>query len=384
MKIQTILCAPDSFKESMSASQACDAMEKGILSVDSNIEVIKVPMADGGEGTVDALVSSTRGRIFNVKVHDPLGRIIESKYGVLGDGETAVIEMAAASGLELLNEEEKNPYLTTTFGTGELILDALDKGVKKFLIGIGGSATNDGGTGMLEALGVRFLDKDNNCLKMNGQRLIDIHKIDISSLDKRLKDVKIDVACDVTNTLCGFEGASYVYGPQKGANQEMVEVLDQYLKHYAGIIKKDLNKDVLNISGGGAAGGLGVAMSAFLNANLKKGIDLVIQYSNLEEKLIDVDLVFTAEGKIDFQTRFGKTPVGVSMLAQKYNIDCVGFGGKVDIEKDALKDLGMSHLIKITPDDMDLKDALKNGEKNLEKSVAIYLETIIDAEESKL
>lgn len=368
-----ILCAPDSFKESMSAKEACDAMERGIKRFDSTIDVIKVPMADGGEGTVDALVSSTNGKFIYSSVLDPLGRKIESKYGILGDGITAVIEMASASGLELLKNHEKNPYLTSTYGTGQLILNALDKGVKKFLIGIGGSATNDGGTGMLQALGVRFFDKDKQLLKMNGLALKEIDHIDLSQLDKRLKEVEIDVACDVSNTLCGLEGASFIYGPQKGASPEMVEVLDQALKHYADIIEKDFGLNVLSIVGGGAAGGLGVALSAFLNAHLQKGIELVTKYSNLEGKLKDVDLVFTAEGKIDAQTRFGKTPVGVSKTALNMAIPCIAFAGKVDVKNDAFIDLGIMDIIQITANDVDLETALKEGASNLEKSVYKYM-----------
>ncbi len=375
MKNLTILCAPDSFKESMTAKQACDAMEKGIHQIYPEIKVIKVPMADGGEGTVDALVHSSHGQFVHVNVHDPLDRMIQSKYGLLGDKETAVIEMAAASGLELLDAKERNPYLTSTYGTGELILDALDKGVKKLLIGIGGSATNDGGSGMLEALGVRFYDKNNQVLKMNGKALKDVEKIDIKHIDSRLKDVQIDVACDVSNTLCGIEGASYIYGPQKGANCEMVENLDKYLKHYAEIIKKDLKMNVLDIKGGGAAGGLGVALFAFMNAKLQKGIDLVIKYSDLENKLKDVDLVLTAEGKIDHQTRFGKTPVGVSLCALRHNIKTIAFAGKVAVEKDEFMDCGMIDIYQITPNNIDLETALKEGQKNLEKTVSNFMKT---------
>ena len=373
MKNLTILCAPDSFKESMSAALACDAMERGLHRFNPEINVIKVPMADGGEGTVAALVHSNNGEFISIDVLDPLGRMIKAQYGILGDKETAVIEMAAASGLDLLKNEEKNPYFTSTFGTGQLIIDALDKGIKKLLIGIGGSATNEGGTGMLEALGVRFLDKNAHVLKMNGLILSKLESIDISGLDKRLKDVQIDVACDVTNTLCGLKGASAIYGPQKGANQEMVEVLDQNLLHYASVIKKDLGIDVLDLSGGGAAGGLGVALSAFLNGKLQKGIDLVIQYSQLEEKLNGVDLVFSAEGKIDYQTRFGKTPVGVALAAQKHGLKTIIFGGKVEVDKNEFKDLGIIECIQISPEGLDLKTALLEGSNNLEKAVFEYM-----------
>ena len=374
MKKLTILCAPDSFKESMSAQRACEAMEKGIHKYNQKIEVIKCPMADGGEGTVDALVSATNGQNHKTFVNDPLGNRIEAKYGLLGDLKTAVIEMAEASGLEKVPVEKRNPLLTSSFGTGQLILACLDHKVEKILIGIGGSATNDGGSGMLEALGVRFLDKNNQSLHMNGNTLKEIESIDISQLDKRLKDIHIDVACDVDNTLCGDKGASAVYGPQKGASGEMVKILDSNLMHYASIIKKDLGIDVLNLKGGGAAGGLGVALSAFLNGNLKRGISLVIDYAKLEDKMKSVDLVFTGEGKMDEQTQYGKTPMGVALVAKKYQKPLIGFCGKKGDKADILLDLGFKALIQISDDRLPLEIVLKEGSNNLEKAVYSYLE----------
>lgn len=357
--------APDSFKESMTAKKAALAMEKGILAVFPDAECRIVPMADGGEGTVDSLVSMTNGEIIRTEVLGPLGEIVIAEYGLLGGCQTAVIEMASASGLELIKPEDRNPFLTTTYGTGELIKHALDKGVSRILIGIGGSATNDGGVGMLQALGASFKDEMGNELLHGGGSLDQLDSIDLSCLDERLKYVHIDVACDVTNPLIGKNGASAIFGPQKGATPEMVKKLNQNLFRYAEIIKQELGKDVAYLEGAGAAGGLGAGLMAFLNARLKKGVDLVIEYTRLEDQVKDADYVFTGEGSIDGQTLFGKTPYGVAMVAKKHSVPVVAFAGRIGKGVEPLYDSGFTAIIGILKGVTSLEEALNLGEANL-------------------
>ncbi|WP_294406695.1 glycerate kinase [uncultured Clostridium sp.] len=368
--------ATDSFKESMTSIEACDVMEKAIKKVKTDAEVIKVPMADGGEGTVEALVNATSGTFVETEVLNPLGQKIKASYGILGDKKTAVIEMAKASGIELIKREERNPLITTTYGTGQLIKHALDNGIKHLVIGIGGSATNDGGCGMLQALGVKLLDKDNNEIPFGGGSLNKIETIDVSYMYEGIKDVTFEVACDVTNPFVGPTGASYIFGPQKGADEEMVELLDNNLKHFAEKIKETLNVKIAEASGAGAAGGLGGALLAFLNAELKSGIQLVIKYTNLEEKVQGADYVFTGEGGIDGQTIFGKTPVGVSKVAKKFNIPTIAFGGRVSDDADNLFEEGIIALFSIMRGVESLDDALKNGAHNLEKTVENVVRTL--------
>lgn len=369
MKIKKVLLAPDSFKECMTAKEACIAMENGIKKVDKNIECIYVPMADGGEGTVQSLVDATGGAIYHCDVCGPMGKRVTASYGILGDGKTAVIEMAEASGLHLVKRDDRNPMKATTYGTGELIKAALDKKVSKIIIGLGGSATNDAGAGMLQALGVSLKDGDKTELSFGGGELDKLKKIDILNLDKRLLEVEIEVACDVKNFLTGKNGASYVFGPQKGADSEMVKRLDNNLKHFSNMVKVQLDKEIDEIEGSGAAGGLGGALVGFCNAKMKKGIDLVIEYSNLEEKVKDVDIVLTGEGSIDFQTKFGKTPIGVSTVSKKYNKPVIAFAGKVGEGIDELYDLGITSVIGIVPGIVTLEEALTDGSKNLESAV---------------
>lgn len=368
--------APDSFKESMTSMEACLAMEKGIKKVFKDAECIKVPMADGGEGTVDALVNATEGKFIEIELTNPLGKKIKANYGILGDGKTAVIEMAKASGIELIDRSERNPYVTTTYGTGEIIKDAVNKGIKHILIGIGGSATNDAGAGMLQALGVKLLDANKEEIAFGGVQLEKIEYIDKCKLDEFLKDVTIEVACDVTNPLVGENGASYIFGPQKGATPEMVKVLDNNLRHFALKVKESFGIDIAHVPGSGAAGGLGGALLGFLNAELRSGIELVIKYTNLEEKIKTSDYVFTGEGSIDGQTIFGKTPVGVSKLGKKYDIPVVAFAGKVDPESSNLYSEGMKSIFSIMRGVETLDDALKNGASNLEKTVESVIRII--------
>lgn len=360
--------APDSFKESMTAKEVCDAMEKGIKEADSAAEVIKVPMADGGEGTVDSLVDATQGQRVIVEVTGPLGNKISAYYGILGNGTTAVIEMAKASGLEIVEKKKRNPMITTTFGTGELIRDALDHNVKEIIIGLGGSSTNDGGSGMAQALGAKLLDQNNHQIPFGGGNLDKLDKIDISNLYSRLQDVKIILASDVTNPLIGKEGASRVFGPQKGATPEMVEKLENNLQHYAKIVKRDLNKEVALVSGAGAAGGLGAGLMAFTTCEMRRGVDIAIEVTKLEEKIRDADYVFTGEGGTDFQTKFGKTPYGVAKLGKKYHKPVISLAGYLGEGIDSLYSEGFTAIFGIIPGACDLSTALKNGPSNVART----------------
>lgn len=357
--------APDSFKESMTAKKAALAMEKGVKAVFPDAECVIVPMADGGEGTVESLVSMTNGEMIKTEVLGPLGESVMAEYGLLGEGQTAVIEMASASGLEIIRPEDRNPLLTTSYGTGQLIKHALDKGVSRILIGIGGSATNDGGAGMLQALGVSFKDDNGKELSFGGGALVRLHTIDVSGLDERIKQVKFDVACDVTNPLIGENGASAIFGPQKGATAEMVHLLDQNLSHFADVLKEQLGQDIAHLDGAGAAGGLGAGLMAFLNAELKKGIDLVIEYTGLEEQISGADYVFTGEGSIDAQTLFGKTPYGVAIVAKKYSVPVIAFAGRIGSGVESLYDNGFNAIIGILKGVTTLEEAFDSGEANL-------------------
>jgi glycerate 2-kinase len=364
--------APDSFKESMTAKQAALAMERGIRTIFPNSECVIVPMADGGEGTVEALVDGSNGTLINIEVTGPAGNKVLAEYGLIDNGKTAVIEMASASGLQLLQPHERNPLYTTTYGTGELIKDALNRGVNSLLIGIGGSATNDGGVGMLQALGVSFKDKNQNELSFGGGALSELESIDMTNLDRRLSSINIEVACDVTNPLVGERGASYIFGPQKGATPEMVKMLDQNLANLASKIHKYIGVDIAEKEGAGAAGGLGAGLMAFLNAQLKRGIELIIKYTELERKILGADFVFTGEGSIDGQTVFGKTPFGVAKIAQKHQIPVIAFAGKVGNGAEVLYEHGFTAIMGILQSVTTLDKALLTGEKNL----AITVENI--------
>ena len=322
-----ILVAPDSFKGSLTAMEVSENIKRGIHNFDSKIDVDLLPMADGGEGTVQSLVDATDGKIIEKEVTGPLGNKVEAFYGLLGDGKTAVIEMAAASGLPLVPEGKKNPLKTTTYGTGELIASALEHGVKQIIIGIGGSATNDAGVGMAQALGAEIFDAEGDQVAFGGGNLDQIEKINLKKLDSRLKNVEIMVACDVDNPLYGEDGAAYVYAPQKGADREMVEILDQNLRHFNQIVINELNKDTNQIPGAGAAGGLGAGLVAFLDAELKAGVDIVLDIIDFESRLRNVDLVITGEGMLDGQSIYGKTPVGVSRSAAKKDIPVIAVAG---------------------------------------------------------
>jgi len=367
-KNMTIVLAPDSFKESMTAKEVCEAMEKGIKKANPNIKCIKVPMADGGEGTMQSLVDATDGKVYKVKVQGPLGAEVEAEYGILGDGEVAVIEMASASGIHLVPKEKRNPMKTSTFGTGQLIKACLEHSIKKLLIGIGGSATNDGGAGMVQALGGKLLDSDGNELPLGGGELRKLAQIDLSNLDDRLKDVEVEVACDVNNPLVGEKGASYVFGPQKGATEEMVKVLDENLRHYGAKIKECLGIDIVEVPGAGAAGGLGAGLMAFLNGTLKNGLEMVVEYTKLEQKVKEADMVWTGEGSIDHQTIYGKTPYGVARVAKKYKLPVIALAGRIGDGIEPLYDSGIDAIYSIMQGVSSLEDALINGRRNVKKT----------------
>jgi glycerate kinase len=351
-----IVVAPDSFKGSLTAIEVSVAIEQGIREVFPEAEVIKIPMADGGEGTVQCLINATGGKILEEKVIGPLGDKVLAHYGFLGDKKTAVIEMAAASGLTLVPENKRNPLITTTYGTGQLIKAALDQGYRKMIIGIGGSATNDGGAGMAQALGVKLLDQEGKEVGFGGGELKKIVKIDISCMDNHLSGTKVLVASDVNNPLCGPQGASKIYGPQKGATPEVIEELDKSLAFFAELIKRDLNKEVKDIPGAGAAGGLGAGLMAFLNAELRPGIEIIIEAVKLEQAIKDADLVITGEGKIDSQTIYGKAPIGVAKIAKKYNVPVVAVAAIIEEDSQIFQSYGIDTLIQISEPPMRLSE----------------------------
>ncbi len=318
-------------------------------------------MADGGEGTVQSLVDATEGRIIKKEVVGPLGEDVEAFFGILGDGETAIIEMAAASGLPLVAEEKRDPTKTTTYGTGQLIEAALDQGCRKLIIGIGGSATNDCGIGMAQALGASFLDKDGSEVGYGGQVLKKIKRIDLSNLDPRIKDSEIEVACDVDNPLYGKNGAAYVYAPQKGANQEEVKRLDAGLKEIAKRIESELEINVNKIPGAGAAGGLGAGLVAFLNGELKPGIEIVLAATKIREIIKDINLVITGEGQIDSQTINGKTPIGVAKVAKEASCPVIAIAGSLGEGSEKVYEHGIDALFSIINRPLSLKEAQENA-----------------------
>lgn len=362
-----IVIAPDSFKESMTALEAAEQIEKGFSNVFPHADYIKIPMADGGEGTVRSLVDATNGSIIRETVTGPLGAPIEASYGISGDGKIAVIEMAAASGLQLVPKERRNPLITTTKGTGELILAAVNRGVQRIIIGLGGSATNDGGAGMAQALGVRLQDEKGEEIGPGGGPLNKVCTIDRSGLYPELKHVHIEAACDVHNPLTGEHGASAVFGPQKGATQETISMLDKNLIHFANVLKQELGKDVAKVPGAGAAGGLGAGLLAFLDAELKRGVDIVIKAVQLEEQMRYADLVLTGEGKIDTQTIYGKTPVGVAETAKRYQIPVIALAGAIEDNSDIVYEHGIDAMFSIVPKSIPLQAALANAGEFMEK-----------------
>lgn len=361
-----IIIAPDSYKESLTAMEVAEAIETGFKKIFADAEYVKLPMADGGEGTVQSLVDATEGSIVTCQITGPLGQQVEGFYGLMGDGSTAIIEMAAASGLHLVEPELRNPLVTTTYGTGELIKAALERGVKHIIVGIGGSATNDGGIGMAQALGAKLLDQQGNELGFGGGELNKLASIDLSGLDARLKEIRLEVACDVDNPLCGPKGASHVFGPQKGATPEIVATLDSNLAHYASVIKATNGRDVIDTAGAGAAGGLGAALLGLFDASLRPGIQIVMDAVNLSEVVKDADLVITGEGRIDSQTIHGKTPIGVARTAKQYDIPVIAIAGSTAKDCAVVHEHSIDAAYSVVLGATDLPTALKEAAFNVE------------------
>lgn len=362
-----IIIAPDSFKASMTASEAAAAIERGLKKILHDADIVKIPMADGGEGTVSALVASTKGRFVETKALDPLGHKITGIYGILGDDKTAVIEMAAVSGLPLVPADLQNPLNTTTYGTGELIRDALNAGCREFIIGIGGSATNDAGAGMAQALGVKFFREDASEITefMRGGLLRDVARMDTSGIHPAIAESHVTVACDVDNPLLGPHGCAHVYAPQKGATPEIAEQLDSDMAYFIDIVEKATGHSVRDVPGAGAAGGLGAGLMAFLNAELKPGIELVLNASEFPNRISGADMIITGEGKLDYQTAFGKTIAGVTSAARQKDIRVIALAGTIE-PSPKLYEIGLLSYFSICPGPMHLADAIRNGPELLE------------------
>jgi glycerate 2-kinase len=363
-----IVVAPNAFKGSMTAHQAAEAIRKGILRVCPDCEVIEIPVADGGDGLMEVATDALGGIICNTVVHGPKMQVVSSSFGWVKESKLAVIEMANASGLAILAEAERDPTETTTFGTGELITAALDKGAERIIVGLGGSATCDGGIGMASALGYRFLDQEGKEVLPRGKSLSDIVSIDTSKVDKRLKRILFEGVCDVTNPLTGTDGASYVYSPQKGASPEQVKELDKGLSNLADVIKKEFGIDVLDLQGGGAAGGLGAGLHCFLGGRLQKGIDLILGLVELEKKIRGADLIITGEGQIDFQTKFDKAPAGVAKIAKRHSVPCIAICGSVGEKISELYGIGINSVLSICNGPQPLQEAMENGALLLEQA----------------
>ncbi|MGY0615035.1 glycerate kinase [Vibrio sp. FJH11] len=360
-----VVIAPDSFKESLTAKQVSDAIKTGLARVWHDAEFVTVPVADGGEGTVQSLIDATQGEQVFTTVMDPLGNEVQAFYGILGDGETAVIEMAEASGLHLVPTDARDPKLTSSFGTGQLIKHALERGMQRLIIGLGGSATNDGGAGMLAALGVNFLDEAGNAIAVNGGGLVNLSSIDISGLDSRLAQCEILVACDVDNPLCGEKGASAIFGPQKGATASDVATLDNALLKFGELTEQVTGKHVLTREGAGAAGGMGAALLGYTPARLQPGIEIVLETVKLAELVADADIVFTGEGRIDHQTAHGKTPMGVAKVAKQFNLPVIALAGCVGDNFQAVYQCGIDAVFPCVPRAMSLADAMKEADTNV-------------------
>ena len=361
-----IIIAPDSFKGSLTAKEVANSIYTGLKRALPSAEYIEIPMADGGEGTMQALVDATNGKIFTKSVTGLLNTSVTAHYGILGDKETAVIEMAEAAGLQYVNDQNKNPLITTTYGVGELIKTVLDTGIRKIIIGLGGSSTNDGGAGMAQALGVKLLNLQDQELPLGGGNLNHLVRIDNSKTDPRLKNTEIILASDVTNPLTGKNGASFVFGPQKGATPEMVEELDQNLHHFAAVVRRDLNKNYENTPGAGAAGGLGFGLLTFTNATIQSGVEAVLEMTHFKEKTQNADFIFTGEGATDFQTKFGKTPYGVAKAAKEVapNSTVICLTGNIGEKVDEL--YGPIDAIFATENGAkDLKQAIKDSQHDL-------------------
>lgn len=382
--MRKIVVAIDSFKGSLSTFEAGKAIEEAAKEVYKNAEVCISPIADGGEGTVEAIISATNGEFVRTVVCNPLGDKVEATYGFIPHTKTAIIEISAAAGITLISEKERNPMNTTTFGVGEMILDAISKGCRKFLIGVGGSATNDGGVGMLQALGFEFLDENGKQVLLGAKGLKDICEIRTENAVKELRECSFCVACDVKNVLCGDDGCSAIYGPQKGATPEMIKNMDLWLGNYAQLTKEVIPNADSNIPGTGAAGGLGFALLSYLNATLKSGIELVMKETDLESHIKDADLVVTGEGRLDGQSYMGKAPIGVAKLSKKHNKSVIAFSGCVTDDAVVCNEHGIDAFFPIVRKPCTLEEAMNidNAYKNL-KDTAHQVFRLIKTYENK-
>ncbi|WP_158734809.1 glycerate kinase [Alteribacillus sp. YIM 98480] len=372
-----IVIAPDSFKGSLSAIQAAESIKRGINNVSPDLETVLVPCADGGEGTMETIVKASGGEIQNITVTGPLGEPVRSGYGLLGDKKTCVIEMATAAGLDLVDPEQLNPLSSTTYGVGELIKAALDDGYRNFIVTLGGSATNDGGAGMLQALGASLLNKDGKEIAPGGEGLKYIYRLEMSKFDKRIKECNFTVASDVQNPFVGPEGASHVFGPQKGATPTMVRKLDENMTKWADVIAQETNFRIHDMPGAGAAGGMGGALLAFFQAEIQQGIEVIVKAVNLEQALVGAEMVITGEGQVDFQTAFGKTPMGVARVAQKQGIPTVVIAGSVGNWVDNLYEHGIHAVHSMVSGPMTLNEAMDNAEKLIERSAEQIVRTVL-------
>ncbi len=371
-----IIIAPQTFKGSLTASEATDCISEAVLDIFPNSEIVKLPIADGGDGTLETLVESHKGKFIQSEILDPLGNNVIAEWGLIGD--VAIIEMARSSGLALIDPKKLDPMNSTSFGTGQLILEALNHNVRKIILGIGGSATNDCGVGVAKALGIKFLKDDGSEVSNNVEDFINIKTISMESVNSKITDIDIEVACDVTNTLCGKEGASYIYGPQKGASRHQIEILDNNLMHLSNVIKNDIGKDVLNLEGGGAAGGMGAGMVAFFSATLRPGVDIIFDTLDVEEKIAGANLIITGEGQFDISSTYNKAPTAIAKLGMKRNIPSIGISGSFGEGFEKLDEYGIvskSTLInKISDLETNIKEAkhlLKIAAKEQLKAIKI-------------
>ncbi len=363
-----IIIAPQSFKGSLTAKEATNIILDSAKSVFPNAELVGLPIADGGDGTLETIIDATNGELINSNVKGPDNKIVEASWGLFNsekNEKTAIIEMARASGLAMLDPNNLDPFNSTTFGTGELIINAVKNGAKKIILGIGGSATNDCGIGVAKAVGIKFLDSKKNEIDNNVANFSKIHEINLNNFNPELKNIKFEVACDVTNTLCGIEGASYIYGPQKGASIDDIKILDKNLLHIGNLIEKELNLNVLNLKGGGAAGGLGAGMVAFFGATLRPGVDIIFDTLNVEEKIKDADLIITGEGQFDISSTYNKAPTAIAKLGKKYNIPAIGISGSFGEGFDKLDEFGILSKSTLINKISTLDDNIKNADNLL-------------------
>ena len=359
-----IIIAPQSFKGSLTAKEATKIISDCARNIFPESDLIGIPIADGGDGTLETIIDATNGKIMNSQVKGPDNSVVQASWGLFNsekNEKTGIIEMARASGLAMIDPKNLDPFNSTSFGTGELILDALKNGAKKIILGIGGSATNDCGIGVAKAVGIKFLDSKNNEVGNNVSNFINIKKINLDKFNSHLNDIKFEVACDVTNILCGKEGASYIYGPQKGASAQDIKILDKNLLHIGNLIEKDIGVNVLNIKGGGAAGGLGAGMVAFFGAKLRPGVDIIFDTLGVEEKIKDADLIITGEGQFDISSTYNKAPTAIAMLGKKYNIPTIGISGSFGEGFDKLDEFGILAKTTLINKISTLDDNIKNA-----------------------